>query len=62
MSYVLCYGRLSRMVSAMTCIVCGFPYREVDTDAVAQGYKLAFPTNREKLDEWLLEEDEYRYW
>ena len=61
-SNVLSYGRLSRMVSAMTCIECGIPYREVDTEAVAQGYKLAFPANREKLDEWLLEEDEYRYW
>ena len=61
-SNVLSYGRLSRMVSAMTCIECGIPYREVDADAVAQGYKLAFPSNREKLDKWLLDEDEYRYW
>ena len=61
-SNVLSYGRLSRMVSAMTCIECGIPYREVDTEAVAQGYKLAFPANREKLDKWLLDEDEYRYW
>ena len=61
-SNVLSYGRLSRMVSAMTCIECGIPYREVDTEAVAQGYKLAFPSNREKLDKWLLDEDEYRYW
>ena len=61
-SNVLSYGRLSRMVSAMTCIECGIPYREVDADAVAQGYKLAFPSNGEKLDKWLLDEDEYRYW
>ena len=61
-SNVLSYGRLSRMVSAMTCIECGIPYREVDTEAVAQGYKLAFPSNGEKLDKWLLDEDEYRYW
>ena len=61
-SNVLSYGRLSRMVSAMTCIECGIPYREVDANAVAQGYKLAFPSNREKLDKWLLDEDEYRYW
>ena len=61
-SNVLSYGRLSRMVAAMTCIECGIPYREVDANAIAQGYKLAFPTNREKLDEWLLDEDEYRYW
>ena len=29
-SNVLGYGRLSRMVSAMTCIESGIPYREVD--------------------------------
>lgn len=61
-SNVLSYGRLSRLVIAMTCIECGLEYNRVDTEAIAQGYKLAFPTNREKLDEWLLDEDEYRYW
>ena len=61
-SNVLSYGRLSRMVAAMACIECGIPYREVNTEAIAQGYKLAFPTNQEKLNEWLLEEDEYRNW
>lgn len=61
-SNVLSYGRLSRLVAAMTVIECGIPYSQVDTEAIAQGYKLAFPTNQEKLDEWLLDEDEYRYW
>ena len=61
-SNVLSYGRLSRMVAAMTCIECGIAYDKVDTEAIAQGYKLAFPSNQEKLDEWLLGEDEYRYW
>ena len=61
-SNVLSYGRLSRLVIAMTCIECGLEYNRVDTASIAQGYKLAFPSNREKLDEWLLEEDEYRYW
>ena len=61
-SNVLSYGRLSRLVIAMTCIECGLEYNSVDTASIAQGYKLAFPANREKLDEWLLEEDEYRYW
>ena len=61
-SNVLSYGRLSRMVAAMTCIECGIAYDKVDMGAIAQGYKLAFPSNREKLDEWLLGEDEYRYW
>ena len=56
------YGRLSRLLTAMTCIECGIPYAEVDTAAVCQGYKLAFPANREKLDEWLMGEDEYGDW
>lgn len=61
-SNVLSYGRLSRMVSAMTVIECGISIREVEAAAIAQGYKLAFPSNREKLDKWLLDEEEYRYW
>ena len=61
-SNVLSYARLSRLITAMTCIECGLEYSRVDTEAIAQGYKLAFPSNREKLDEWLLDEDEYRYW
>ena len=56
------YGRLSRLILAMTCIECGIPSRQVDTEAIAQGYRLAFPKNREKLDEWLAGEDEYRDW
>lgn len=56
------YGRLSRLVVAMTCIECGIPYADVDTGAVRQGYKLAFPNNGEKVDEWLMGEDEYRDW
>ena len=45
------------MIAAMTCIECGIVYHKVDMEAIAQGYKLAFPSNREKLDEWLLGED-----
>ena len=56
------YGRISKLIAAMTCMECGIPTREVDAEAIAQGYKLAFPSNREKLDKWLLDEDEYRYW
>ena len=56
------YGRLSRMVAAMTCMENGIAYAQVDTAAIAQGYKLAFPENAEELDEWLLGEDEYREW
>lgn len=56
------YRRLSRLVSAMTCMECGLPFAQVDTEAIAQGYKLAFPTNRRKLEEWLQGEDEYGDW
>ena len=61
-SNVLSYGRLSRMVAAMTCIECGIAYDKVDTSAIAQGYRLAFPEKATELDEWLLGEDEYREW
>ena len=56
------YGSLSRLVTAMTCIECGIPFGQVDTEAIAQGYRLAFPKNKEKLEEWLTGEDEYRDW
>ena len=46
----------------MTCMENGIAYAQVDTAAIAQGYKLAFPENAEELDEWLLGEDEYREW
>ena len=61
-SNVSSYGRLSRLVSAMTCVECGIPYAQVDTEAISQGYVLAFPENKEKLGEWLKGEDEYGYW
>ena len=56
------YGRLSRLVAAMTCIECGIRMQQVDTEAISQGYQLAFPGNKEKLEEWLRGEDEYRDW
>ena len=56
------YGRLSRLVAAMTCIECGIPYDKVDTEAICKGYRLAFPENAEALDEWLSDEDEYGGW
>ena len=56
------YGRLSRMVAAMTTIECGVPSTQVDTEAIFQGYLLAFPKNKEKLEEWMMGEDEYRDW
>jgi len=56
------YGRLSRLMAAMTVMENGIRMEQVDTEAICQGYKLAFPNNREKLEEWLLDEDEYREW
>ena len=56
------YGRLSRMIAAMTTIECGIPFGQVDMEAVYQGYLLAFPKNKKKLEEWLNGEDEYFDW
>ena len=65
-------GRLVRLISAMTTMECGVPYAEVDTDAIYEGYSLAFPGKRlyartrpadEVIDmEDLLIGDEYRDW
>ena len=57
-----CYGRLSKMIAAMTCIECGIRMNQVDEEAIFQGYKLAFPENARALDEWMMGEDEYRDW
>ena len=35
------------------------PPSSVDSEAIFQGYKLAFPENAQALDEWMLGEDEY---
>ena len=56
------YGRLSRLMEAMTCIECGIPQAQVDTEAICQGYQLAFPNHQEKLKVWLKGEDEYADW
>ena len=52
------YGRLCRLMAAMTSIECGIRPSEVDNEAILQGYKLAFPQNVEELDEWLMAEKE----
>ena len=56
------YGKLSRMLAAMTVMECGIRMNQVDTEAIYQGYKLAFPQHAEELDEWMLAEDEYGGW
>jgi hypothetical protein len=66
--------RLVRLIQAMTTVECGTPYKEVNTKAIRDGYRLAFPGKRvyartkpveeasvEELEE-LLMWDEYRDW
>ena len=68
--------RLERLVAAMTTMECGIPYKEVDMQAIREGYDLAFPGKRSyvrtqpvseevfdaKAMEDLLIWDEYRDW
>ena len=67
--------RLERLLTAMTTVECGIPYKDVDTGAIREGYALAFPGKRsyartqppsEDFDmeamEDLLMWDEYRDW
>ena len=56
------YYKLSRLLAAMTVMENGIRMSQVDTEAIFQGYKLAFPENAQELDEWMLAEDEYTEW
>ena len=56
------YGKLNRMLAAMTVMENGVRMSQVDEEAIYQGYRLAFPENARELDEWMLAEDEYREW
>ena len=56
------YERLSKLIAAMTVMENGIRLAEVDTEAIFQGYKLAFPENVQDLEDWLLGEDEYCDW
>ena len=56
------YHRLSKLLEAMTVMENGIHLNNVDTEAIFQGYKLAFPKNAQELDEWMLGEDEYAEW
>ena len=56
------YHKLSRMLAAMTVMQNGIRMSQGDTEAIFQGYKLAFPDNAQELDEWMLAEDEYAEW
>ena len=59
---VIGYERLSKLLAAMTVMENGIRTNKVDTEAIFQGYKLAFPKNAQELDEWMLGEDEYAEW
>ena len=59
---VMSYHRLSKLLTAMTVMENGIRPHQVDTEAIYQGYKLAFPQNAQELDEWMLGEDEYGEW
>ena len=59
---VMGYERLSKLIAAMTVMENGIRLAEVDTVAIFQGYKLAFPENVQDLEDWLLGEDEYCDW
>ena len=56
------YHRLSKLLAAMTVMENGIRLHQVDTEAIYQGYKLAFPQHAQELDEWMLGEDEYGEW
>ena len=43
-----CYERMERLVRAMTTMECGIPYKEVDVEAIRQGFDLAFPGRRKQ--------------
>ena len=64
--------KLVRLVQAMTTMECGVPYKEVDTEAIRKGYRLAFPGKRsyartQPVEEFIYPDDlliwdEYRDW
>ena len=66
--------RLVKLLAAMTTVECGIPYKDVDTEAIRKGFRLAFPGKRvyartkpvgeasvEEMENWLIW-DEYRDW
>lgn len=56
------YLKLARIIEAMTCVEGGIPMKMVNTEAVCQGYRLAFPTKSAQLDRVLRGLDEYSDW
>ena len=58
----LAYDKLSKLLTAMTVMENGIRPHQVDTEAIYQGYKLAFPESARELDDWMLGLDEYGAW
>ena len=56
------YRKLAEIIGAMTCVECGIDPAQVDTEAICQGYRLAFPENAARLDRLLKGLDEYSDW
>ena len=56
------YPKLAKLLSAMTVMENGIRMDEVDTQAILEGYKLAFPDRRGELEAFLLQADEYHQW
>ena len=62
--------RLERLLRAMTTMECGTPYKDVDAEAIREGWRLAFPGKRSyartqpvpEPEEDLLMWNEYRDW
>ena len=62
--------RLVRLVQAMTTMECGVPYKEVDVDAIREGWRLAFPgkcslarTKPVEEEEWkCVNPDDWLFW
>ena len=65
--------RLVKLLAAMTTVECGIPYKEVNTETIRKGFRLAFPGRKtyertkpvEEVcinpEDWLIW-DEYRDW
>ena len=60
--YLNGYHHLARLIAGMTVMENGIRMEEVDTQAIYEGYQLAFPDKRKALEEWLSAEDEYGGW
>ena len=56
--------KLVHLLAAMTTMECGVPYKEVDVQAIWDGYELAFPGKLAEADllEKLRHQDEYWDW